>query len=76
LGYAVERGGAKGWNITPQQTQVHLRLSWGSVHSSYCSNIELAWPELFQFKYTCTEWLKDKDKVTTPPLALFRGYLI
>jgi hypothetical protein len=27
LGYAVERGGAKGWNITPQQTQVHLRLS-------------------------------------------------
>jgi hypothetical protein len=27
--------------ITEQQTQVHLRLSWGSVHGSYCSNIEL-----------------------------------
>ncbi len=24
-----------------QQAQVHLRLSWGSVHGSYCSNIEL-----------------------------------
>jgi hypothetical protein len=27
--------------ITAQQTQVHLRLSWDSVHCSYCSNIEL-----------------------------------
>ncbi len=27
--------------ITAQQTQVHLRLSCGSVHGSYCSNIEL-----------------------------------
>jgi len=27
--------------ITAQQTQVHLRLSWGSGHGSYCSNIEL-----------------------------------
>jgi hypothetical protein len=27
--------------ITAQQTQVHLRLSWGSVHGSLCSNIEL-----------------------------------
>ncbi len=27
--------------ITAQQTQVHLRLSWGSVHGSNWSNIEL-----------------------------------
>ncbi len=36
--------------ITSQQTQVHLRLSWGSVHGSYCSNIELggmAWGLLY-----------------------------
>jgi hypothetical protein len=27
--------------ISSQQTQVHLRLSCGSAHGSYCSNIEL-----------------------------------
>ncbi len=27
--------------ITAEQTRVHPRLSWGSVHGSYCSNIEL-----------------------------------
>ncbi len=27
--------------ITALQTQVSLRLSWGSVHGSYCSNIEV-----------------------------------
>jgi len=27
--------------FTAQRTQVHLRLSWGSVHGSNCSNIEL-----------------------------------
>jgi len=27
--------------ITAQQNQVYLRLSWGSVHCSYFSNIEL-----------------------------------
>jgi hypothetical protein len=26
---------------TTQQTQVHLRLSRGSIHGSYCSNIKL-----------------------------------
>ncbi len=25
---------------TTQQTQVHLRLTWGSIHGSYCSNID------------------------------------
>jgi len=36
--------------ITAQQTQVHLRLSWGSFHRSYYSNIELGgltWGLLF-----------------------------
>ncbi len=27
--------------ITVQQSQIHLSLSWGSFHGSYCSNIEL-----------------------------------
>jgi hypothetical protein len=27
--------------ITEKQTQMNLRLSWGSVHGPYCLNIEL-----------------------------------
>ncbi len=34
-----------GWKfkeLLRNKTKVHLRLSWGSVHGSHCSNIELA----------------------------------
>ncbi len=34
----------RGWNFkefTAHQPQVHLKLSWGSVRGSYCSNIDL-----------------------------------
>jgi hypothetical protein len=27
-------------SFSAQQTQVHLSLTWGSIHGSYCSNIE------------------------------------
>ncbi len=50
--------------ITAQQTQVHLMLSWGSVHGSYCSNTELGGLTCgllyvpIMFMHTFTELLK------------------
>ncbi len=55
--------------IPAQQTQVHPMLSWGSVHGSYCSNIELdglACPDLFSMSLLCVYTVKKFKRFSRP----------
>ena len=56
---ALVHGGCWGWNFkefTAQQTQVYLRLSWGSGRRGVRPKISLRWQDLRLKMYAYTKW--------------------